>query len=199
MSDAHDEREDPTRDPYDDDPTFEAEGGARRHARGRLDGLIPEIVRRALAQGAGALADEKAREHLVAEVIRKAILKGGEVVDSTEDGVRRLLGEIPVPKEVVDRLTARLDDYKAELFRIVRQEVHEFFERVDLGYELQKMLTSLSFEITTEIRFVPNDKSVSRRGGSGVRPDVKSDVKVKRSDRAARRGRRTEDGADEAE
>ncbi len=159
------------------------EEGRRRGGWGRLDSLA-DVVRRAIAQGADAIKDEEARESLVSEVVRRAISKGGEVVDSTEGSVRKLLGDLPLPKEVVDRIGARLDDYKGELLGLLQQEVREFFDRIDLGHELQKMLTSLSFEITTEIRFIPNEKSV---GGTGVKPDVKSKVKVKRSDREGNR------------
>ena len=60
-----------------------------------------------------------------------------------------------------------------EVLRIVGQEVRRFLETVNLSGELQKLLTSLSFEIKTEIRFIPND--------AAVKPDVKNKVTVKRS------------------
>ena len=53
----------------------------------------------------------------------------------------------------------------------------------NLAEELAKALTTLSFEIKTEVRFIPND---SRLGAS---PDVRSRVRVKRkgdSDRPSR-------------
>jgi polyhydroxyalkanoate synthesis regulator phasin len=166
----------------------EGEGRAEdepKRGRSRLESMIPDMVRKAISQGAEALGDEKLRETLVGEVWRKAVSKGGEVLENSEDSIRRMVSDLPLPKEVVDRLTARVDDYKAELFRVVKDEVHEFLDRVDLGAELQKMLTSLSFEITTEVRFVPNDKST----GSGVKPDVKSKARVKRNKAEPRKGR----------
>src|SRR6185437_3880122 len=55
--------------------------------------------------------------------------------------------------------------------------------------EIAKMLTALSFEVKTEIRFIPNSERYA-----GVEPDVKAAVRVKRSDRrAARRRETTED------
>ena len=172
---------DPPDEPEDDEP--------RR--RSRLESLIPDLLKKVLAQGAGALSDEKLRETLVAEMVRKAIHVGNEVVDSTEEQVRRLLNDVPIPKEVGDRVSHKLDEYKGEMFRIVKQEVHEFLDKVDLGAEMQKLLTSLSFEIVTEIRFIPNEKG----GHSGVKPDVKSGVRLKRADepRASRRSRRGSD------
>lgn len=169
---------DPPDEPEDDEP--------RR--RSRLESLIPDILKKVLAQGAGALSDEKLRETLVAEVVRKAIHVGNEVVDNTEEQVRRILNDVPIPKEVGDRVTHKLDEFKGEMFRIVKQEVHEFLDKVDLGAEMQKLLTSLSFEIVTEIRFIPNEKG----GQPGVKPDVKSGVRLKKADepRGSRRSRR---------
>jgi hypothetical protein len=39
------------------------------------------------------------------------------------------------------------------------------------------MLTTLSFEVKTEIRFIPNDQKYG-----GVEPDVKAKVRLKRSE-----------------
>ena len=49
---------------------------------------------------------------------------------------------------------------------------------MNLSDEIARLLTTLSFEVKTEIRFIPN----SERYG-GVEPDVKAAVRVKRSDR----------------
>ena len=177
------------------DPPDDLNDDDEPRPRSRLEGLIPDILKKALAQGAGALSDEKLRETLVAEVVRKAIHVGNEVVDSTEEQVRKLLNDVPVPKEVGDRVSHKLDEFKGEMFRIVKQEVHEFLEKVDVGAELQRVLTSLSFEIVTEIRFIPNEKG----GQPGVKPDVKAGVRLKKADepRSGRRSRRAEPPAEE--
>ena len=48
------------------------------------------------------------------------------------------------------------------------------------GHEIQKALTSLKLEISTEIRFIPNDRDESGARGP-VRTDVKTKTKVRRS------------------
>ena len=115
---------------------------------------------------------------VVADVVRKAINKGNEVVDVTEESVRRLVGELPLAKEVADRVAGRLDDYRSEIIRVLSDEMRGFFERVDLGAEIQKALTSMSLEISTEIKFVP--KGDSADDSSKVKPVVKSKSRVKR-------------------
>lgn len=166
------------------DEASEDDAGGKRPREKLLAGL----VRKAISQGVEAISDDKTRDAIVTEVLRRARQTGHLVVDTTEDSVRRLVGDLPLPKEVVDRIVARFDDYKVDVLEAVKEELHEFLDRIDLGHELQKALTSLSLEVSTEIRFIPNEKSVAR-----VKADVKSKTRVKRS--GARRRRKDEEEA----
>ena len=165
-----------------DDQDLGSEIGADEsedESRSVLEGLMPGLLKKALSSGAEVLADDRLRETIVAEAVRKAISKGGEVVDQTEESVRKLIGEIPLSKELADRVAGRLDDYKSEVTRVLKDEIHTFLDRIDLGHELQKALTSLSLEISTEIRFIPNEKGVEAK--VPVKPEVKSRTRVKRA------------------
>ena len=162
-------------EPVDEDFMDDAEDAPR----GLMDSLVPKIVKKVIVQGIEALGEDKMSETVLSDVVRKAISKGNEVVDVTEDSVRRLVGELPVAKEVADRLTSRIDDYRADLVRAIRDEMRGFFDRIDLGTEIQKALTSMSLEISTEIKFVASDNPEGT--GKTVEPKVKSKTRVKRS------------------
>ena len=91
--------------------------------------------------------------------------------------MRELVGEnVKLPKELVGYVFSQVDETKNALVRVVAGEVRDFLQATDLATELQKALTSLSFEIKTEIRFIPND-------AGGVTPDVKAEVDAKRPKR----------------
>ncbi len=135
----------------DENPETESSGG------GRVEGLLPSLVKKALAQGVEVLTDESLRETVVAETLRRAIEKGTEVVDVTEDSVRRLVGELPVSKELGDRLLQRLDDHKSELFGLLKNEIRELTERVDMVNEIQSVLAGMTLEVNAQIRFVKNE------------------------------------------
>jgi hypothetical protein len=85
-----------------------------------------------------------------------------------------------VPKEVAGFVFSQIDDTKNAMVRVVAREVREFLEAADIAKELHRALTSLSFEIKTEIRFIPND-------AGGVKPDVRAAVSPKRQRRTNRR------------
>jgi hypothetical protein len=82
-----------------------------------------------------------------------------------------------------------VEETKNGLFRVVAKEVREFLEQTNLGSEMEKMLTTLQFEISTTIRFKPNDGGGSVGEGEQrlPKPEVKSEVQVKRGPRIAQR------------
>lgn len=114
-------------------------------------------------------------EKLLPEVVRRAINMGSSAISNTEDGIRRLVSEFNLPRDVAAYLMVQASASKDEVLRIISEEIRKFLETVNLSGELQKLLTSLSFEIKTEIRFIPNDQAV-------VKPEVKSKTTMKRRD-----------------
>ncbi len=117
-----------------------------------LEALIPGIIKRSVISGLSNLGDEG--------------LKG--------------VTEKNIPKEAVGFVLTSADATRKEILRIVSREIRIFLENMDFGGEIAKILTTLSFEIRTEIRFVPNDEK--------VKPNVRNRVKLKR---------RREDGEEE--
>jgi hypothetical protein len=152
-----------------------ASAEARERRRRRLERILPEVLKRAIEKGLEA---------------------GIGTIANSSEAIRGVVGKVELPRELVGYVFSQVDDTKNSLVRVVAREVREFLEAADLAKELQRALTSLSFEIRTEIRFIPND-------AGGVTPDVKAKVGPGR--RARRRGLRrpsaeaAEQGHDDAE
>ena len=117
-------------------------------------------------------------EQLVPDLVKKTFAAGMGAVFTTEEGIRRVVGgareSLP---EVAGYLASSADGAKDKVFEIIARETREFLSNLNLTEEIAKILTTLSFEIKTEIRFIPN----SERFG-GAEPDVKASVRLKRSD-----------------
>ena len=131
----------------------------------RVESLLPGLVRRVIASGAEIVGDDKMKESIVADVLRRALTKGNEVVDVTEDSVRKMLSDFSMARELSDRLGAKLDDYRGEVTRVLSHELSAFLERVDLGAELREVLEEFTIEIKTEVNFNPRQKQ-SNAGAS---------------------------------
>jgi hypothetical protein len=104
----------------------------REGRRRRLEGVIPEIVRRAVELGV-----EKAQE--------------------APDNLKQFVGDMKLPKEIAHYLLVQVDETKNGLFRVVAKEIRDFLEHTNFAGEVQKLLTTVQFEVNTTIRFTPND------------------------------------------
>lgn len=119
--------------------------------------------------------DEKRVERALREVVRKVIEAGYERLSEGPENVRHLMSELKLPKETLGALFGTLDDTKNGLYRVVAREVRDFLEHSNLAEDIVRGLTAISFEIKTEVRFIPNDARPNR-----PTPDVRSKVSVKR-------------------
>ena len=119
-------------------------------------------------------------EQLVPDLVKKTFAAGMGAVFTTEEGIRRVVGgareSLP---EVAGYLASSADGAKDRVFEIIARETREFLSNLNLTEEIAKILTTLSFEIKTEIRFIPNSERIT-----GTEPDVKASVRLKRSDAA---------------
>lgn len=149
------------RERFDSEPP--PPGGERR---GRLEGVIPDLI-------------------------KKTVQVGFDRTVGAQESIKNFIADSKLPKEIANAILQQVDDTKNGLFRVVAKEVRGFLEAVDFQNELQKLLTTVSFEIKTEIRFIPNDSAPDKLG----RPEVKSNMRVKRQDRDEKRRRKEPKGS----
>jgi hypothetical protein len=113
-------------------------------------------------------------EHLVPELVKKTFAAGMGAVFSTEEGIRKLAREnLP---DVVGYVASSTNDAKDRVWEIIALQTREFLSNLNLTEEIAKLLTTLSFEIKTEVRFIPNSERLI-----GSEPDVKASVRLKRT------------------
>ena len=96
------------------------------------------------------------------------------------------VGGMKLPREAANYLLAQVEETKNGLFRVVAKEVRDFLEHTNLAGEMQKMLTTVQFEISTTIRFKPNDGLNGDDKQKMPKPEVKAEVQMKRSGRTER-------------
>ncbi len=139
------------------------EADREHRRRRRLEGVIPDLIKRAVEMGF-----EKATE--------------------APESLKQRMHDMKLPKEAVNYILSQVDETKNGMFRVFAKEVHDFLEHTNMAGEMQKLLTTVQFEINTTIRFRPNDGPKSDEGAEGEddgkagRPEVKVDVFAKRSD-----------------
>jgi len=139
------------------------------------------------------MSDERRRrlDNVIPELIKRAVELGVEKASEAPDNLKELVGGLKMPREVASYLFAQVEDTKNGIFRVAAKEIRDFLEHANLGGEIERMLTTVQFEINTTIRFKPND-SAGGAGGKMPTPEVDTDVQVKRDDRSSPRRRSKE-------
>ena len=132
---------DPFEDEYDDE---EADEGSDERRKRWSEGPLKDAVRRA---------------------IEKSVETGIGTFTKADSAVRTVFDDGKLPKEMIGYVFSSVDETKNAMVRGVAKEVRDFLEATDIAQEFYKVLTTLSFEVKTEIRFIPNEKG-------GIRPDV---------------------------
>lgn len=129
---------------------------------------------------------------IVKRLVERAVEHGVEKLAEQPENLRNFIADMKLPKEIVQDVYGQIDDTKNGLYRVVAKEIRDVLEQTHVADEIVKALTKLSFEIKTEIRFVPNDASASKDGrgdegedgaregdGAFVRPKVTSEVTMR--------------------
>jgi len=141
-------------------------------------------------------------EGVIPELIKRAVELGVEKASEAPDTVKQFVHDLKIPKEIAGYILSQVEETKNGLFRVVAKEMRDFLDHANLSGEMQKLLTTVQFEVSTTIRFRPNDGKTDAKsdgdggdgskGESGPRPEVKTDLFVKRDDRPKERRRTRE-------
>jgi hypothetical protein len=131
-----DSREPPDFDSSSEDEKHEGEG------KRRFERAVPEVLRR---------------------IVERAVVAGIEKITEAPENIRDLVGDMKLPKEAANYLYEQIDDTKKGVYRVVAKEIRDVLEHMNFADEIANVLTKLSFEVNTTIRFVPNEASKSIR------------------------------------
>ena len=102
-----------------------------------------------------------------ADVMNRALVTGVSAVFMTEEGIRNVVSDMRLPKDVARGLIHQADATKNEMFRIIGREVRTFLEQSNMSAAIARALADTTVEIRTTVRFRPNDEG-------GVTPEVSS-------------------------
>lgn len=103
---------------------------------------------------------ENDEEGSIFDRVRADVLKS-KLESLLRDGkIRNFMGELRLPREIITHIISQVDETKHAALGVVSREMRLFLERTNLADELAKLLTQVSFEVKTQVRFVPSDKAL---------------------------------------
>ena len=110
-------------------------------------------------------------EWALPDLLKRGLLAGIGALFMTEDGVRSILGELKLPKEAAQFVINQVGKTKEDLFRMIASEIRGFLDSTNISEELRNALTGMSLEISTTVRFRPDQED--------MKPEMKTSVKMK--------------------
>lgn len=101
----------------------------------------------------------------IVDMIRRTVERSVNAVIHSDEERRRFMSSL-VPRDFINNLSSAVDSTKRDAVQMIGREMQQFLENLNVGEELKKILTSVSFEIATTVRFVPNEEG-------DLRPEVR--------------------------
>jgi hypothetical protein len=93
----------------------------------------------------------KKNENILGETIKKVFATGVSAAFMTEENIRSYLGELKLPKEILNLLVQSANKSKDEITQRVSKEVVQIFQKIDWVKEFSKFAENHKFKITAEI------------------------------------------------
>jgi len=95
--------------------------------------------------------------------VKRAVELGIDKARESPENLKQFVQDLKVPKEIAHYLLGQVDETKNGLFRVVAKEMRDFLEQTNFAGEMQKLLTTVQFEVNTTIRFTPNDQKKKKK------------------------------------
>jgi regulator of replication initiation timing len=92
-----------------------------------------------------------------------------------EGRLKNLFNDIKIPREIAVHIMSQVDDTKKAAVQVISREIRQFLENTNLADELARLLTQISFQVKTEISFVPKEKTISKKdlGSANIKKAAK--------------------------
>lgn len=95
---------------------------------------------------------------IFSETVKKVFAAGVTAAFMTEESVRAHLGDLKLPKDILNLLLQQANKSKEELVLRVSKEILSMVNKIDLVSEFSKFAESHKFKITAEIDISKKDK-----------------------------------------
>ena len=94
---------------------------------------------------------DKERDGKLGDLFKKVLTTGVTAAFMTEEGVRNVLKDLPIPKDIVGSLVENAKNTKTEFVNSVKNELKTYLDKINLSDEIDKIVEKYDFEIKATI------------------------------------------------
>jgi hypothetical protein len=110
--------------------------------------------------------NQKDRDGKLGDLFKKVLTTGVTAAFMTEEGVRAVLKDLPLPKDMVGSLVENAKNTKTEFVASVKNELRTYLNKIDISKEIDKIAEKYDFEIKATISLKKKKK------GKGTESDA---------------------------
>jgi hypothetical protein len=103
------------------------------------------------------MSDEKDKK--LTDILKKAVSTGISAAFMTEDAVKGILSDLPLPKELASGLLANAKESKEEFVNGIKNELKNYLNKIDISKEIDRVIEKYDFEISAKISLSKKDKT----------------------------------------
>jgi hypothetical protein len=103
--------------------------------------------------------DQKEKDGRVESLLKKVLTTGVTAAFMTEESVRAILKDVPLPKDIVGSLLENAKNTKTEFVSGVKNELKSYLDKIDLSKEIEKIVDKYDFEVKATISLKRKKKS----------------------------------------
>lgn len=96
---------------------------------------------------------ESLAESLVPDVVKKVVSIGIGAAFMTEDAVRTVLSDLPLPKNIISGLLENAQNSKKDFIESIRQEIGGYLDKLDVKNVADHLAQNYDLEIHSVIKF----------------------------------------------
>ena len=117
------------------------------------------------------MTSDKDKDNKIGDVIKKVVSIGVGAAFMTEDAVKNILNDLPLPKDIVNGLLQNAKSAKEEFATSIREELKIYLDKVDPKTLIDEVVENYDIEFNTKISFKKkanssvenNEKEISKK------------------------------------
>lgn len=102
--------------------------------------------------------DKNDKDHKLGDLFKKVLTTGVTAAFMTEESVRTLLKDVPLPKDIVGSLVDNAKNTKTEFVASVKNELKSYLDKINLSDEIEKIVDKYDFQINATISLKKKNK-----------------------------------------
>lgn len=103
--------------------------------------------------------NEKEKDSKLGDLLKKVVSTGVSAAFMTEEGVRSVLKDLSLPKDIVSPIIENAKNTKTELIASAKNELKSYLNKIDLSKEIDKIVEKYDFEIKATVSLKRKKKS----------------------------------------